>query len=114
MSEPARSDGAIDLDQDICVHIFTVSSAMVGVCLTVVGIIRIVISIQKVDTFADDLLALNALLFLVSCLAAYWALRTRSSRRMQRLERAADGVFLAALALTVGNCAFITYAMSAW
>jgi uncharacterized BrkB/YihY/UPF0761 family membrane protein len=114
MSEPARADGPIDLDQDICVHIFTVSAAMVGVCLTVVGIIRIVISIQRVDTYADDLLAVNALLFLLSCVSAYWALRTRSSRRMQRLEHAADGIFLVALALTVGNCGFITYAMSAW
>jgi len=27
------------LEEDICIHIFTVSSAMVGVCLTVIGLI---------------------------------------------------------------------------
>ena len=45
------------LEEDICIHIFTVSSAMVGVCLTVIGLIRVVITLGKADTLADDLLA---------------------------------------------------------
>jgi hypothetical protein len=52
------------LEEDICIHIFTVSSAMVGVCLTVIGLIRVVITLGKADTLADDLLASDALLFL--------------------------------------------------
>ncbi len=35
------------LEADISVHIFSVSAAMVGVCLTVIGLIRIVITIGK-------------------------------------------------------------------
>ena len=42
------------LEQDICIHIFTVSSAMVGVCLTVIGLIRVVVTLGKADTLADD------------------------------------------------------------
>jgi len=42
------------LEQDICIHIFTVSSAMVGVCLTVIGLIRVVITLGRADTLADD------------------------------------------------------------
>src|SRR5919109_1180812 len=75
------------LEQDICIHIFTVSSAMVGVCLTVIGLIRVVITLGSVDTLADDLLAADALLFLISCLLSYWALRSRSVRRMHRLKK---------------------------
>jgi hypothetical protein len=45
------------LEEDICIHIFTVSSAMVGVCLTVIGLIRVVITLGKADTLADDFLA---------------------------------------------------------
>jgi hypothetical protein len=101
-----------DLEEDVSVHIFTVSSAMVGVCLTVIGLLRIVITIQKVDTIADDLVAANALVYLASCFLAYWALRTRSSRRMHRLERLADALFLSALGLTTGICCFMTYAMT--
>ena len=44
------------LEEDISVHILSVSAAMVGVCLTVIGLLRVVITIQKADTVADDLL----------------------------------------------------------
>ncbi len=85
---------------------------MVGVCLTVIGLIRVVMTIGKAATLADDLLALDAVLFLTSCLSAYWALRCRSERRMHRLERFADGVFILALLLMCGICAYITYAIA--
>ena len=100
------------LEEDISIHIFTVSSAMVGVCLTVIGLIRVVITLGKADTLADDLLAADAFLFLVSCLLSYSALRTRSKRRMHRRERIADGVFILAMVLMAVICGFITYAVT--
>ncbi len=100
------------LEEDISIHIFTVSSAMVGVCLTVIGLIRVVITFGKADTVADDLLAVDAFLFLVSCLISYSALRTRSKRRMHRRERIADGIFILAMILMVIICGFITYAVA--
>jgi uncharacterized membrane protein YqjE len=100
------------LEEDICIHIFTVSSAMVGVCLTVIGLIRVVITLGKADTVADDLLAVDALLFLASCLLSYAALRSRGLRRMHRIERAADGTFIAAMIVMTAICGVITYAMA--
>ena len=100
------------LEQDICIHIFTVSSAMVGVCLTVIGLIRVVITLGNADTLADDLLAGDALLFLVSCLLSYWALRCRTVRRMHRLEKVADAIFIVAMIGMVVVCALITYSIS--
>src|SRR5216117_1888559 len=100
------------LEQDISIHIFTVSSAMVGVCLTVIGLIRVVITLGTADTLADDFLAGDALLFLVSCLLSYWALRSRGLRRMHRLERIADGIFIMAMIGMVVICALITYTIS--
>jgi len=100
------------LEQDICIHIFTVSSAMVGVCLTVIGLVRVVITLGRADTLADDFLAADALLFLISCLLSYWALRSRGLRRMHRLEKIADGIFIVAMIGMVGVCALITYTMS--
>jgi hypothetical protein len=100
------------LEQDICIHIFTVSSAMVGVCLTVIGLIRVVITLGKADSLADDFLAIDALLFLTSCLLSYWALRSRAMRRMHRLERIADGIFIFAMTGMVAICAVITYSMA--
>ena len=111
-----ETDGERDpnthLEQDISIHIFTVSSAMVGVCLTVIGLIRVVVTLGRADTLADDLLAGDALLFLVSCLLSYWALRCRSVRRMHRLEKVADAIFIVAMIGMVIICALITYNIS--
>jgi len=100
------------LDRDLCVHIFTASSAMVGVCITVIGILRVVISIRRADLVGDDLLAVNAMLYLVACLLSYSALRTRNVQRNHTLERCADTLFLLALTLTTVTAGFITWAMS--
>ncbi len=95
-------------EEDLCVHLFTVSAGMVGVCLTVIGLIRVVITVGKVDTLADNLLAADASLFLLSCFSAYGALRARRRKRaMQRLERLADAFFLFAMILMTVICGFI-------
>jgi len=107
-----HDDANTHLEHDISIHIFTVSSAMVGVCLTVIGLIRVVITLGRADTLADDLLAGDALLFLISCLLSYWALRSRSLRRMHRLEKIADGIFILAMIGMVIICALITYTIS--
>lgn len=101
-----------DLEQDVCVHVFTVSAGMVGVCLTVIGLVCIVAAFRKIDSRADELLAADALLFLISCLSAYWALRTRNARRLHRVERAADAVFILAMVLMVCICGVITFAIA--
>src|SRR3954447_12687298 len=101
-----------ELEEDICIHIFTVSAAMVGVCLTVIGLVRVVITLGTADTIADDLLAADAFLFLISCLLAYSALRTRFKGRMHRRERIADGIFILAMVMMVVICAFITYSIA--
>ena len=104
--------GGQHLEEDICIHIFSVSAAMVGVCLTVIGLLNVVVAVRKVDTIADNLLAIDAVLFLISCLMAYWALRTRSIHRMHLVERVADFVFLFALLGMGGICALIAYAIA--
>ena len=107
-----KRDPNTHVEQDICIHIFTVSSAMVGVCLTVIGLIRVVITFGRADTLADDFLATDALLFLISCLLSYWALRSRSVRRMHRLEKIEDGIFIFAMIGMVIICALLTYTTS--
>jgi hypothetical protein len=109
MRQPRPQPG---LEDDICIYIFSMSAAMVGVCLTVIGLIRIVIELRKVGTIADDLLCVDALLFLLTCALAYWALRTRTIRRRQRVERVADALFMSALSLMVVVCLVVTYAIT--
>jgi len=80
--------------------------------LRVIGLIRVVISLGRADTLADDFLASDALLFLTSCLLSYAALRARSFRRRHLIERTADVVFITAMMVMTVICGFITYAMS--
>lgn len=102
------------LEEDICVHIFAVSAAMVGVCLTVIGLVQVVIAVKKADSVADDLLAVDALLFLIASLSSYWVLRTRNTKKAHQVERLADAVFIVAMTLMACICVLIVYAVSAF
>jgi len=108
MPEPNFKRG---LEKDISIHIFSVSAALVGVCLTVISVVRVIITTTKINTVVDDILAVDALLFLTSCLLAYWAMRSRTEKRMHLVERAADTVFIVGLLLMAIVCGLITYAV---
>ncbi len=84
---------------------------MVGVCLTTIGIIQVVVRTRHIDTLADDLLAVDAVLFLSAMLSSYFALRIQSSVRLHGLERIADVCFTVAMALLTLACFVITYGM---
>lgn len=89
------------------IRIFTASAAMVGVCLIIVGVLRLLAEANRVDAFARNLTAVDALVFLASGLLSYAALRARKSKRRIRAARAADFVFTAALFLLSIVCALI-------
>jgi hypothetical protein len=107
LAEKSRSK--VPLEEDISVHIFTTSATMVGVCLTVIGVLRVILQLRYFRTWADDLLSADALLFLSTCGLAYWALRTRSVKRRHLAEKIADVIFLLALTLMTCVCALVTY-----
>ena len=102
----------LHLEEDISIHIFTVSASLVGVCLTVIGIIHLIHGVLNINTIVDDLLAIEAFVFLSSCLLSYWALRTRTKRRRHLIERMADVVFLIGLIAMVVASGFIVYAVA--
>ena len=101
-----------NLDEDICVHIFTTSSAMLGVCMTVVGVIRVVTAVRQINTVADEILSINAGVYLCAGLVAYWALRTRKHKPNHLLERLADGMFLFGLVMSAAATGYIAWVVS--
>ncbi len=101
------SDAPQSRRDSICVHIFTASATLVGVCLTVIGLLRVVQRLRDVSTLADELLSVNAIAFLAACVTAYVALRTDHPARRRRIERIADAAFLGALALMTAVCALL-------
>lgn len=100
------------LDEKTCQMICPISAAMVGVCLTGIGLLRVVISVSQTNNLADDLLSLNAVIFLIATLSSYFALRSSTHKRLHRLEMIADKAFIAAMALLTAICVFITYALN--
>lgn len=94
---------------DITIHIFAVSATLVGVCLTVIGIFIMSRRLSHVKSYGEELLAVDALLFLVSCILSYSALRKRREGRRHRVEKIAEEVFFVALAFMAFICVFIVY-----
>jgi hypothetical protein len=107
---PPESDAPV-VERDIAIHIFTASAALVGVCLTVISIVGRITAGTTVHRLEDDLLAVDAMVFLTSCLLSYGALRVRGKGRMHRLETAADIVFIIGLCGLVLACGLIVWAV---
>lgn len=87
--------------EDISGRIFTASASMVGICLTSIGLFRISDRLKGIGTLADELLAVDAVGFLMSCLLAYLALKSRDRQWRESIERVADAIFLLGLCLMV-------------
>lgn len=93
--------------QRLANHILPNSASMIGVCVTAVGLVKIAephIGPSNVDTYC----ALAALIFLASAMCSYMALRFEDREAVSaRLERIADGCFMAGLlALTIVTMLF--------
>ncbi len=75
-------------------HVFSVSAAMVGVCLTAIGILRLVAAQTKAQTLGDDLLAMDAVVFVVCTSLAFWSFKTPHLATRRRLRVVVDTLFL--------------------
>lgn len=84
--------------RDVSRHILPVSSTMVGVCMTVISVMQLTPK-NSMSNWADGLLAINSLFFLVSTILSYWSLRTEVDT--STLERIADYLFLFGMVLMV-------------
>lgn len=111
-TRPEPEEPAGSTEKSIAIHIFTASAALVGVCLTVISIVRSFPAIQSSGPWIDDLLAINATAFLTCCMLSYFTLRTRNPKRMHRIESIADLLFLAGLSSMVAVCAYIVWAIA--
>ena len=92
-------------------QVFSISAAMVGVCLTAIGILRLVVAQTRVQTLGDDLLAIDAVLFVVCAFVSFWSFKTRHPGIRQKLRLLVDGLFMLALVLMVSICGVIAYAV---
>ncbi len=64
--------------------------------MTVISLVQLVPK-NSISSWVDEILAIDALLFLVSALLSYWALR--HERQAAKLETVADWLFLIGLSV---------------
>ena len=88
-------------------HILPTSGAMLGVCMTVISIIKLTQTNRGIAYWADDLLALDALIFLASSIFSYLSIRSNSKKIY--FEDLADKVFMLALILMGAAVLLLTF-----
>ena len=87
-------------------HILNVSSVMVGACVTIISLVKLLEVQRHMPTHLDELLAVDTVMFMISTLLSYLSMR-RARASKARLEHLADRVFvLALLGLTVCSLLF--------
>lgn len=87
---------------DLSRHILPTSAQLVGVCLTVISLVK-VLHIGRVGSLLDRFLAIDALLFTISATLSYASMRKGESAK---LEKYADQFFMLGL-LELGGCAIL-------
>jgi hypothetical protein len=101
-----------DTRQHLSVHLLTmlsVSSGMVGVCLTAIGIIGVIKASRRLETVWDDLMVVDAVLFLSAALLSFLGLRTPLRKRERAIAVAVDCTFCVGLILMVATCGVLVW-----
>ena len=98
-------------DRDIYLHVSEVSIAMIGVCLTGVSILNVDQDVNSLDTYVDDLLAIDSFVFLTSYLLSYWVVRvmTKGNRNVRRVGNIANAIFLIGMIFMAIICMCVVF-----
>ena len=96
-------------DRDVLLRLLSVTASLAGLCIAALGFIEMGDGSASMRTYADELIAFDALLFVCCVYLILWALRTRSARRAHALARTVDAVFLFALTTMLIAAAYIIY-----
>lgn len=87
-----------DAGKGVSRDILPTAATMIGVCITAISLIKL-LEHFKGAVFADEILEIDSLLFLVSALVSYVSMR--AEQKLKGLEAAADIVFLVAMGVMV-------------
>ncbi len=100
------------VDARILEKILTQSSTKVGMCLTLLGLIKVLEGVKNVTRFSDELLAINAFGFLVAGIFSYFAIKEEDTKRKQKKGKIGDIFFSGSLCLLAIICAIMVFELS--
>ena len=101
-----------DDDERNYAHLLTllsVSAAMVGVCLTAIGLVSVIEALNKVEHVVDDMLAIGTIMFSLVTLLSFLGIRTRIRRTWPRYMLVLDVVFCFGIATMVVASMLLTF-----
>ena len=93
----------------LLLRILSISASLAGFCVAGISLLNAQAKGGKFEGLADDLLAVAAVLFLLSTYFTFWALRTTRENRLFLLARVIDVLFLSGLTLIVISGIAIVY-----
>jgi hypothetical protein len=96
-------------DDRLSSHILPTSSTMVGVCMTAVSLLQVV-EISRPVSRVDEMMAFDGLVFLISAILSYMAIRNRGPKASS-LEGIADITFMFGLCLSVVTSFLMAYSI---
>jgi hypothetical protein len=91
--------------------VFSVSAAMIGVCLTAIGLVKIVSHATKLETLCDDLIVIDAMIFGFAALSGFMNLRRFVGHRTPISRRTMDWTFAIGLALMIVICGLFAWSL---
>jgi len=108
--ESAAELGArVARDRDVLLRLLSVTASLAGLCIAALGFLEAADRPALDHSYADELIALDAFLFVSCVYLILWALRTRRVARAASLARIVDVVFLFALTTLLVAAAYIIY-----
>jgi len=110
LEEQQREDRELSIA--LYTQMFALSGAMVGVCLTVIGVLRLLTEVKGYRTLGDDLVAVDGIFFLFACVFSFLTLKNRDLNKRRTFQRVTDSCFLIAIALMLVICMLITWAFT--
>jgi hypothetical protein len=96
-------------DRDVLLRLLSVTASLAGLCMAALGFMESGTPEAAYRTYADEVIAFDALLFVCCVYLILWALRTQSPGRARRLARIIDTIFLVALTSMLISAAYIVY-----
>ncbi len=84
--------------------VFSVAAGMIGVCLTAIGLVKIVSHAKKVETLCDDLIVIDAIIFGLAALLGFRGLRRFVRHQVLISHQVMDWTFLIGLGLMIVIC----------
>ena len=102
-----------DLNDDrMYMHLLTlmsVSAAMVGVCLTAIGLVTVIEALNKYESWVDDVLAIGSLLFSLVTLMSFLGIRTRIRHTWKKFTLVLDILFCLGIIMMVAASIVLTW-----